>query len=149
MLQQDYLTRMMVIFAKAFRQWLERRAGGGVEIDNETARENLEDAIGEAAEMDKDVLLALDPESMATILWMGSINDSVAEYIVHALMIDAESLDEDGLHDTAELRRQQAQALASHFGFTYDPDRLEALLDPEKDMAEAQEEEFRRQYGLD
>lgn len=102
---------------------------GGLDPDPEAKRLALEDAIGAAADMDPSVLLSLEPESLSTMLMLGQINDSVAEYLCHALMVDAEFLEEEGSFDLAELRRRQVENIAMTFGCEYDPADLPALLE--------------------
>ena len=126
MLEQDYLMRMFIAFAQAIREALAGHAGH----DNALARHQLESSIGTAADMDPDVLLALAPESVATVLSLGAMDDKVAEYIVHALMLESGYLAEDGYGSKSALRRRQAEEVARAFDITYDPARLEALLNP-------------------
>lgn len=145
MLEQDYLIRMFIAFAAGIRNALEKHAGH----DNQLAHFQLESTIGDAADMDPDVLLALEPQSMATILTLGSMNDSVAEYIIHALMLESEYLEEDGYTSKAALRKRQARALAGAFSVTYDPERLKALLNPLDAKNEAEREEPEAQYRDD
>jgi hypothetical protein len=139
MLEQDYLMRMFIAFAAALREAL----AGHAHHDNQLARHQLESTIGLAADMDPDVLLALAPESVATVLSLGSLDDNVAEYIVHALMLESNYLAEDGYDAKSALRKRQANAVAQAFSITYDPSRLEALLNP----LGAEDEEA--QYGID
>ena len=143
MLQQDYLMRLLVGLAVAIREALEKH---GAQTDNSGSRLQLETAIGVAADMDPDVLLSLAPESISTILWLGNLNDSVAEYIVHALMLDSTYCAEDGYDSLAALRRQQAEAITESFGFAYDPDRLEVLLNPTNAKDEEERAELEAQY---
>lgn len=147
MLQNDYLMKMFVQLAAAIRRAVERH-DGHLDEDTEASREGIEEAIGLAAEMDSQVLLSLEPESAASILWLGNINDSTAEYIVHSLMLDADYLDEDGYSQVAALRRRQAGAIAETFKLVYDPGRLDALLNPTDAKTEQERIEFERQYGV-
>ena len=91
MLEHDYLIRLMVAFAAGLRRALELHG----KRDNASARFALEETIGTAADMDPEVLLALEPASMAAILSLGAMDASAAEYIVHALMLDADYLEGD------------------------------------------------------
>lgn len=142
MLEQDYLIRLMVSFAAGIRRALEEHATR----DNDLARLTLEESIGVAADMDPNVLLALEPQSMATILTLGSMNDSVAEYIVHALMLESGYLADDGYEAKSLLRRKQADAVAKAFEITYDPQHLEDLLNPTGATSEDERAELEAQY---
>lgn len=119
--------RLIVQFAIALRNALSKRSGHG---DTAASRLELETAIGDAVSMDADVLLSLTPDSVSTMLMVGDIDASVAEYIVHALMLDSAYLSEDGYDELATLRRQQAEAVGRTFGVVYDPGRLGVLLEP-------------------
>lgn len=127
MLERDYLMRLIVMLAAALRAAAQRE--GGVTPDPTAKRIALEDAIGQAADMDPSVLLSLEPESVSTVLLLGQIDDSVAEYICHALMMDADFLEEEGYAEAADLRRRQAANVAASFDFIYDPGRLPALIE--------------------
>lgn len=135
MLEHDYLIRLMVAFAAGLRRALELHG----RRDNASARLALEETIGTAADMDPEVLLALEPASMAAILSLGAMDASVAEYIVHALVLEADYLEDDGYVAKAGLRRQQARSVADAFKVEHDPSRLEDLLNP----TGAQDEEER------
>lgn len=145
MLEQDYLMRIFLGFAEAIRQALEQHR---THEDAELSRAGLEEQIGMAADMDPDVLLALEPESCATILMLGTMDDSLAEYMVHALMLDVDFLDEDGFHETASLRRQQAEAIGEAFHTPYRRDRLDDLLNPLGAKDEKERIELEAQYGM-
>lgn len=127
MLQRDYLMRLIIQFATALRDALGKR---DEHHDAAASRLRLEAAIGDAVDMDADVLLSLTPDSVSTMLMVGDLDGSVAEYIVHALMLDSAYLAEDGYDELATLRRQQAEAVGETFGVVYDPGRLDVLLDP-------------------
>ncbi|NTU88616.1 MAG: hypothetical protein HGA54_01730 [Actinobacteria bacterium] len=144
MLQQDYILKMMLGLAMAIREAIENRRMGK---DGQLERFRLEESIGVAADMDPSVLLVLGPESMADILLLGSLNDSVAEYIVHALMLDSQYLREDGFEDLGRLREQQAIAITEAFSFPYAPERLEELLNPTGAKSERERLELESQYG--
>lgn len=143
MLQKDYLMRMIVALAVAIREALGLRRESG---NNALAIHALDDAIGEAADIDPDVLLSLDPQSISTILLLGSLNDSAAEYIVHALMIEADCYEEDGFADKALLRRKQAQSIAAAYECPYRMDRLEEMLNPTGAQTEEERDELEAEY---
>ena len=134
MLEQDYLMRMILMLAAAIREALLKGESGADR--SEMDRMALEDAIGMAADMDASVLLALEPESVSTVLLLGQVDDSVAEYLVHAMMLDASYLEEDGYADMADLRRRQADSVAESFGLNYEPGRLPQLLEVLDDQSQ-------------
>ena len=142
MLEHDYLIRLMVAFAAGLRRALELHG----KRDNASARFALEETIGTAADMDPEVLLALEPASMAAILSLGAMDASAAEYIVHALMLDADYLEGDGYRELALLRRQQAIAITEAYDFPYAQDRLPALLNPTGAADEAERDRLESAY---
>ena len=145
MLEHDSLIRLMVAFAAGLRRALELHG----KRDNASARFALEETIGTAADMDPEVLLALEPASMAAILSLGAMDASAAEYIVHALMLEAGYLEDDGYVAKAGLRRQQARSVADAFGVEYDPRRLEELLNPLGAKDEEERHELEARYGVE
>ena len=70
MLQQDYLLRMIMQFAEAIRQSMQKAQG---EHDPRIAAEILEAAVGEATDIDGSILLGLTPESMVQIMQVFTI----------------------------------------------------------------------------
>ena len=138
MLEHDYLIRLMVAFAAGLRRALELHG----KRDNASARFALEETIGTAADMDPEVLLALEPASMAAILSLGAMDASAAEYIVHALMLEAGYLEDDGYVAKAGLRRQQARSVADALG-------VEELLNPLGAKDEEERHELEARYGVE
>ncbi len=111
MLQQDYLMRLIMQFVRGLRRSMERGR-----VDPADAAESVEDAIAQALDLDAGVVLGLHPQSFASILSVSGTDPNVVEYLVHALMLEARYLDEAGSETTANLRRDQAAALAEAFG---------------------------------
>ena len=65
MLEQDYLMRIFLQFAEIIRRsWTKARK----ERDPRAAADMLEDAVGEATDIDGGVLLSLSPESIASVM---------------------------------------------------------------------------------
>ena len=114
MLQRDYLVQMLTMFAAAIARSIERRRS---KHDPEGAAEMLEEAISEATDIDGSILLALAPESVASILQVSDVDPRVVGYIVRSLYLESEYLDEAGDDGLARLRAQQADAIADAYGF--------------------------------
>lgn len=112
MLQRDYLVRMLSMFFKALVQSLERHE----QKDPLDAADTLEEAISQATDIDGAVLLSLAPESMASILQVSDTDPRVAAYIANSLKLESAYLTDAGKGELAQLRLQQAQALASVYG---------------------------------
>ena len=112
MLQQDYLVRMLTMFAEAIRRSLEKSR----ECDPRGAAEMLEAAIGDATDIDGSVLLSLTPESIASIMMVSGVDPRVTEYIARSLKLEATYLADAGEAELAQLRSEQADAVAAAYG---------------------------------
>ncbi|MCL1797252.1 MAG: hypothetical protein FWG24_02905 [Eggerthellaceae bacterium] len=114
MFEQDYLMRMILQFTRAINRSMLKAAG---EEDFEGSAKLIEAAIGDATDMDGDVLLSLAPESMAGVLHVSGTDPKIAEYIAQSLLLEASYLRDAELDARADLREAQARALAQSFGF--------------------------------
>jgi hypothetical protein len=112
--EQDYLMRMILQFTRAINRSMLKAAG---EEDFEGSAKLIEAAIGDATDMDGDVLLSLAPESMAGVLHVSGTDPKIAEYIAQSLLLEASYLRDAELDARADLREAQARALAQSFGF--------------------------------
>ena len=112
MLQQDYLVRMLTMFAEAIRRSLEKSR----DRDPRGAAEMLEAAIGDATDIDGSVLLSLTPESIASIMMVSGVDPRVTEYIARSLKLEATYLADAGEAELAQLRSEQADAVAAAYG---------------------------------
>lgn len=123
MLEQDYLMRIFLQFAEIVRRSWTKAKG---ERDPKAAADMLEDAVGEATDIDGGVLLSLAPESIASVMQVSGIDPRVTEYIARGLLLASEYLHEAGDPQLADLRKAQARAIADAYGFDL-PDSLEEL----------------------
>lgn len=121
MFQQDYLMRIFLQFAEAIRRSMLKANG---EQDPASAAGMLEAAVGEATELDGDVFLSLAPESMTSILSVSGTDPRVVEYIARSLLLESEYLKDAGQLEKAELRAEQAAALAQSCGIELDEDAI-------------------------
>lgn len=113
MFQQDYLMRLFMQLAEGIRKSIRRAVD---EKDPEAAADMLEATVGEATELDGAVLLSLAPESIAAVVQVSGTDPRAVEYICRSLLLEADYLREAGKDDKAELRSQQAYALADAYG---------------------------------
>ena len=111
MLQRDYLMNLILQFVRSIVMSLEKG-----KKDPVLAAENLEDAISQATDVDKDVLFPLDGMSFAMILQVSSLDPVVVSYVCQSLLLEARYLDDAQLGAKAALRRSQAEALADAYG---------------------------------
>lgn len=121
MLERDYLTRLIALLAAAIRRTVLKE-----QDDPRGAADTLEAAIGNATDIDGGILLSLAPESMSSILMVSGVDPRVCGYIAHTLLLESEYLEKANDPGLAEIRRQQAQAVADAYGV--DLDTNEAVL---------------------
>ena len=124
MFEQDYLMRIFLQFAEIIRRSWTR---AGKERDPKAAADMLEDAVGEATEIDGATLLSLAPDSMAGIMQVSGIDPRVTEYIARSLLLASGYLREAEEFELADLRESQARAVAHAYGIDL-PDSLEELV---------------------
>ncbi len=68
-------------------------------------------AIGLALDMDPALASRLSPESLVSLLELGSLDDRVIELVAQAIELDLETLQAEGDTVLATLRRSQANAV--------------------------------------
>lgn len=137
MFEQDYLMRIILQYAEILRRsWFKARE----DKDPKAAAAMLEDAVGEATDIDGATLLSLSPESIASVLQVSGTDPHVIEYVVRSLALASVYLRESGDEEQlADLRLQQARALADAYGLYLpdNPEDLSDLLDDEGPKAES------------
>ena len=91
-----------------------RRAGDAFE-----AREDFESVVGGVFDMDASCALALSSSSLVTMMRLSAVDETLVVYCAYALMQAADTYEaaDPGM---AQLRREQAQALADAYGFDAD-----------------------------
>ena len=119
MLEQDYLMRMLLQFFKAIIRSDEMIHEGKRPQD---AADTLEDAIGNATEMDGAALLSLSPESIAQIMRVTGIDPNVTQFVARSMLLESVYLHEANEHGLANIRALQARAIAKEYGFELPPD---------------------------
>ena len=138
MLHKDYLMRMIMEMIMGIRRiWtLPERERRGM-------AEDIEQAVGDAVNIDPELFFSLEPDSTVTMLEMGDVDESVAEYVVHAIFLEATMLESEGKLQKARLRREQGAAIARYFGCSVPDSAASAeslvqifLEDPEKRLEE-------------
>lgn len=110
MLQRDYLMQMIQQFIQAI---INSRTT--VQRNPQEAADSLENAIGQATDIDGATLLSLGPESIASVMQLSGVDPRVAGYIAYSLQLEADYLHQTGNVALADLRQQQAQAVAETF----------------------------------
>ena len=128
MIEQDYLMRILLQFAEIIRRsWTKAND----EHDPKRAADMLEDAVGQATDLDGGVLLSLSPESIASVMQVSGIDPRVTEHIARSLLLASGYLHEAGEHQLAAVRAEQARAIADAYGLELpdSPEELAQLLD--------------------
>lgn len=123
MFERDYLMKLILGYFKTIVIVIKQ---GEKEKDPEGAADLLERAIGEATEIDGEVLLSLAPESIASVLQVSGTDPKVVGYVAHGLLLEAHYLMLACDFARAELREEQARALAAAYGFDLPDDLAEA-----------------------
>ena len=113
MLQRDYIMRIISMFFESIRRsWHQAK----VDDDPRAAADTLEEMIGQATDIDGALLLALAPESIASVMQVSAVDPKVTGYVVKSLALAADYLDDAGETGIASLRRDQARAIADAYG---------------------------------
>lgn len=137
MFERDYLMRIFIQFGEILRRsWFKARD----DRDPKAAADMLEDAVGDATDLDGATLLSLAPESMAGILQVSGTDPRVIEYVARSLMLASVYLHQAGETVLANLRLEQAKALGDAYDLELpnDPAELAGLSD-EDDRCEGAE----------
>lgn len=139
MFEQDYLMRILLQYAEILRRsWFTAKE----DRDPKRAADMLEDAVGEATDLDGNVLLSLSPDSIASVLQVSGVDPNVVEYVARSLMLASTYLDEAGDTALSQVRMGQARALAHAYNLDL-PEDPAALAG----MAEAGFAEYVAEHG--
>lgn len=114
MFERDYLVKMLTDLAKAIVRSLN---SAKKEKDYNAAAESLDLAISEATDLDGSVLMTLSPESIASVLQVANTDPRVVVYVANSMYLQAQYLKKCKNPQMAELREQQAYALANAYKF--------------------------------
>ena len=133
MLHRDYLLEIISRFVDSVTVSLRRAV---LKADVASAKE-VEDGIAALLDLDPYTTMSLAPNSLVTMMLLSGLGDAVASYVCYALDRVGDAYDNAGDHDRAELRWDQAQAIAESFGCDPDlvPEEFAAL---EQELAAAE-----------
>ncbi|MDR2197166.1 MAG: hypothetical protein LBO07_04295 [Coriobacteriales bacterium] len=140
MFLNDYLMRIILQFVAALQQALREQ--------NRTPEEkagSLEQAVGDAVNIDPRLLFSMDPESVVSMLQLGDFDEELGGYVLRSIYLEADILEEAGQTQRAALRRSQADAIARAYGFAVTaqdatPEALEEFLAQQEATGEATEQ---------
>lgn len=116
MLHKDYLLEVIAQFVDAATEAL----GLAHKRHDPQAAQEAEEAVAGLLDLDAQVALSLSPDSLVTMMLLSGIGDSLAEYVTYTLRELGDVYEEMGNAQVADLRHQQALAVAESFGV--DPD---------------------------
>ncbi len=110
MFENDYIMRMILQLARVLRRSLTRQYPSA-----EMEIQDIEGKVAEALDLDPRLMFKLDPESLVSILQLGNVDPVLAVYAVRSIYYESDLLEESGNLELAELRRQQADAIAEAY----------------------------------
>lgn len=110
MLQRDYLLEIIGRFTEAVGRALKRLAEG-----DEAATADIELEVAGLLDLDPSIALGLAPDSLVTMMILSGLGDSLAAYVCYALERVADAYEASGEPDLAQVRREQAAAVAESF----------------------------------
>ncbi|MDR1184244.1 MAG: hypothetical protein LBK67_05560 [Coriobacteriales bacterium] len=112
----DYLMRIILQFVAALQKALHAQ-----NMTPEEKAVGLEQAVGDAVNIDPRLLFSMDPESLVSMLQLGDFDETLGGYVLRSIYLEADILDEAGHTQRADLRRSQADAIARAYGFAVSP----------------------------
>lgn len=113
MLRRDYITEAAQELGRALGLWLNKAVLEG----DDGSIEGIEGSVAKLLDLDAATALALDPDSLVTMMGLSGVADSVAGYASYALLRLGDAYDAAGKPALARIRRDQARAVASAFGW--------------------------------
>ena len=142
MFQHDYLMRMIMQLIEAIMRSMQIAKD---KEDPQAAADMLEGLVSSATNLDGGVLLSLTPDSISSILGVSNTDPRVAEFLGRTLFLEAFYLRQCGKLELAQLRLDQARALAEAYGFNLDEElgaeeAMEAFLAEQQRRVRAIEE---------
>ncbi len=127
MLRRDFLEEMIDTFTLEVTQHLPIALQEG----NQDAIDSTEASVARLLELDPSYALGLAPQSLVMMLQLNGVGYALASYAAYVLHRVSEAYASKGDMATADLREQQAQAIAAAFNYDLNevPEGLEALKD--------------------
>lgn len=112
MLHRDYLLEIIAKFVDSVTVALR---GALLEGSPEAAR-SVEDSVAALLDLDPNTAMNLSPDSLVTMMLISGMGDALASYVAYALDHVGDAYDDMGDRQKAELRWDQAEAVAESFG---------------------------------
>ncbi|MCF0231655.1 MAG: hypothetical protein HUJ63_05180 [Enterococcus sp.] len=122
MFEQDYLGRMI----KDFIEGLIRTLKESRELENPLeSASSIEKILENCTDIDGQILLNLQPESMVNMFQVTNIDPKLCPFIAHSLQLESHLLKKAGKPELAELRMNQAKAVANAYDIDLEEPPLE------------------------
>jgi len=116
MFENDYIMRMILQLVSVIQRSLLLR-----DLSPEVEAKDIEDAVGNAIDIDARLFFSLAPESMVSMLQLGSFDEQLSGYVLRSMYYEADILEKAGDIQRASLRRSQADAIAKAYGADVTP----------------------------
>ncbi|MBQ9058540.1 MAG: hypothetical protein IJ125_05100 [Atopobiaceae bacterium] len=128
MLHRDYLLKVIKEFSTAVSKALRKALLGDAQEQPAEQIEIVEAELGRLLDFDPKTALALAPDSLIMVLSLSGVGEAVSQHIAWTLDKLADVYENQG-DPVAQVRREQASAIAEHFGFnlTEAPEGFEEL----------------------
>lgn len=125
MLHRDYLLEVIEQFVST----VSRALAEALLQRNFDAAEEVEEAVADLVQLDPQTAMSLSPDSLVTMMLLSGTGDAVAGYAAYALHRLGDAYDGMGKHDVAQMRREQALAIAESFGANVEevPEEFQSL----------------------
>ncbi|MDR1358287.1 MAG: hypothetical protein LBJ48_02880 [Coriobacteriales bacterium] len=132
MFENDYIMRMILQLVRVLRRSLTKEYPS-----TETEITDIEGKVAEALDLDPRLMFKLEPESLVQLLQLGNLDPVLAVYAVRSIYYESDLLEDSGDLEKAELRRQQADAIARAYGVEVTladatPEAMEDFLDEQE-----------------
>ncbi|MCL2528747.1 MAG: hypothetical protein FWE41_00170 [Coriobacteriia bacterium] len=110
MFENDYIMRMIMQLTRALRKSLFREySNPDIEI------RDIEGRVAEALDLDPRLMFKLEPDSLVSLLQLGSVDPVLAVFAVRSIYYESDLLEANGELEKADLRRRQADAIAEAY----------------------------------
>lgn len=134
MFERDYLMRMLMAFYEAITRSVRRAED---DDDPQEAADLLDEAVGNAVDMDGKALLSLAPESIAGVMRISGVDPRVSEYVARSLLLSSQYLAQAGQTALSGVRAAQARAIAE--AYAIDLPENPADISDLRDLAESEQ----------
>jgi hypothetical protein len=106
--ESDYVLRLIEQMGALMRAAFELTRGGS---EGESPYDYTQQAIGLALDIDPALAVRLSPQSLASLIEMGNLDERVIRLVAEALTLEGEYLDHQGELMEGDVRRLQARAV--------------------------------------